>query len=429
MTAALALVPTAAQAAQGSQTFSYTGAPQTFTVPEGVCELVVDAFGAAGGTAVYGSPGGRGGEVSGTVRVNPGDQLTIDVGGAGTGGNLDTGEPAAGGYGGGGRPGGYREDLMPGNGTNGGGGGGATTISLGTQPLVIAGGGGGGAGSFAGGTEGRGGDGGQNGTDGATPNEPGAGGGGASGGNGGAGGPGGQPVTDSDLPGLPGGDAQGRSGGNGAVNLADPHMGSGGGGGGGAQGGGAGGSSSGSSLYGGGGGGGSSLGPAGATYTTGVREGNGEVTLSYDTESCGVPPTPEPCPKEKLRVDKVADRTKVSVGEPVRYRIRVTNTCDRTFLDATVTDDLTDVLDNGSLAGPIRATTGTVRRVGDTLVWTGDLDPGETATISYTVIARTPGFLRNMVTWRCKSAEARLTCTDSTIVKVVHKSPHKPRPW
>ncbi|MER6583138.1 hypothetical protein [Nonomuraea sp. NPDC001023] len=60
---------------------------------------------------------------------------------------------------------------------------------------------------------------------------------------------------------------------------------------------------------------------------------------------------------------------------------------------------------------------------------TGDLDPGETATISYTVIARTPGFLRNMVTWRCKSAEARLTCTDSTIVKVVHKSPHKPRPW
>ncbi|MEU1878088.1 hypothetical protein ABZ470_12285 [Streptosporangium sp. NPDC020072] len=106
-------------------------------------------------------------------------------------------------------------------------------------------------------------------------------------------------MSDSDLPGLPGGAAQGRAGGNGAVNLADPHMGTGGGGGGGAQGGGAGGSSSASTMYGGGGGGGSSLGPAGSTFTVGVRQGDGELTLTYDTESCGVPPTPKPCPDKK----------------------------------------------------------------------------------------------------------------------------------
>ncbi|WP_131739340.1 isopeptide-forming domain-containing fimbrial protein [Actinomadura roseirufa] len=399
----------------------------------------MDAFGAAGGDAVSGSPGGRGGEVRATVPVKPGDTLTIDVGGAGTGGVLQPSEPARGGYGGGGQPGAYRDDHRPGNGTVGGGGGGATTVSVALEPLIIAGGGGGGAGSFAGGTAGQGGDGGQTGTNGASPAEPGAGGGGTSGGNGGAGGAAGQPAFAGDQPGLPGGNAVGRNGGDGAVNLADPHMGTGGGGGGGAHGGGAGGSSTTGTLYAGGGGGGSSLGPAEATYNTGVREGNGEVTLTYDTDSCGVTPTPTvtpteptptptettpvPCPNDKLKVEKSADQAKVPVGGKVHYRIRVTNTCAGVFHQATFTDDLSDVLDNGFLEGPIKATTGTTRLTDHTLIWTGDLQPGQTAEITYTVIARTPGLLRNSLTWHCKAPETRWDCTAKTETKV-HKTHH-----
>ncbi|MFB7918837.1 hypothetical protein [Streptomyces sp. NPDC056061] len=50
-------VPAAQQ--PGSQTFVFTGAPQQFTVPEGVCSLSVTAYGAAGGTGQYGVPGAR----------------------------------------------------------------------------------------------------------------------------------------------------------------------------------------------------------------------------------------------------------------------------------------------------------------------------------------------------------------------------------
>ena len=46
----------------------------------------------------------------------------------------------------------------------------------------------------------------------------------------------------------------------------------------------------------GGGGGGSGFGPAGTQFETGVREGDGQVTISYDpmTDSC--PPAPAPAP-------------------------------------------------------------------------------------------------------------------------------------
>lgn len=399
--AALVTAPTAAHAQAATRTFEYTGAPESFTVPDGVCELTVDAYGAAGGDALYGASGGLGGGVHATASVTPGQTLTVDVGGAGTGGNLDTGEPARGGYGGGGRPGGYMGTLQPGNGTNGGGGGGATTVAFaGAEPFIIGGGGGGGAGSWDQGTAGRGGDGGQTGTDGGSPPEDsGAGQGGESGGNGGGGGAGGIDPDQHEYDGLPGGAANGRTGGDGAVDLQDPHMGTGGGGGGGAHGGGAGGSSSASTMLGGGGGGGSSLGPAGATYSTGVRDGNGLVTLTYEPDSCASPPPPSPSPG-KLRVDKTADKRKVYVGGRVHYRIHVANTGGTTLTRATVRDKLSGVLDSGSLKGRIEATSGKVTRAAQSFTWTGRLAPGKSADITYTVIARKPGVLHNLVTWK-----------------------------
>src|SRR5690606_37302120 len=77
-----------------SETFNYTGAPQTFTVPAGVMEITVGAFGAQGASSGS-STGGNGGYMSGTLSVTPGEILTIYVGGqdgfngggsAGTGG-------------------------------------------------------------------------------------------------------------------------------------------------------------------------------------------------------------------------------------------------------------------------------------------------------------------------------------------------------
>ena len=50
---------TPAAAAPESQTFTFTGVPQTFTVPANVCQITVDTFGAQGGNG--GAPPGVGG--------------------------------------------------------------------------------------------------------------------------------------------------------------------------------------------------------------------------------------------------------------------------------------------------------------------------------------------------------------------------------
>ncbi|MEI6765669.1 MAG: glycine rich domain-containing protein [Bacteroidota bacterium] len=83
----------------GSQTFSYTGASQTFTVPSCITQITIECWGAQGYTC--GNAGGLGGYASGTLVVTPGQQLYVYVGGQGT---VSNGSyiPAGGGWNGGG---------------------------------------------------------------------------------------------------------------------------------------------------------------------------------------------------------------------------------------------------------------------------------------------------------------------------------------
>ena len=237
----------------GTQTFSYTGSIQNWTVPAGVTSLSFTAEGAQGGsgTAGYGV-GGLGGRVQGSLSVTPGQALSIYVG--------QMPLSNIGGFNGGGNGA---------NNTYGRGGGGATDIRIGgvalaNRVVVAAGGGGGGTNCFS-----------------ANQNNGGVG-GGATGGNGyqcnqqtnyvGFGGT--QTAGGINLGGLgqTGGLGQG---GNGGTTY-------GGGGGGGYYGGGGG-------SYG-GGGGGSSYALAtlvsNIIVTSGVRTGNGELTISWSGAGC-----------------------------------------------------------------------------------------------------------------------------------------------
>jgi hypothetical protein len=73
---------------QEPETFSYTGAIQTYTVPDGVTSIKVKCWGAAGG----GRNGGAGGYAGGTVSVTPGETIQVVVGQGGRiGGNLGSG--------------------------------------------------------------------------------------------------------------------------------------------------------------------------------------------------------------------------------------------------------------------------------------------------------------------------------------------------
>lgn len=250
--------PAGAVTVPASQTFSATGAEQTFVVPAGVTSVRVTAIGGRGG-AGYGSnvPGGAGAAVAGTVAVTPGQTLYVEVGANGSSANSGSFQPV------------FNGGAAAGSGTSPGGtGGGASDVrtvpraqgpaSLASRRLVAAGGGGGG------GVIGVGGAAGQPGTNGnfSTGGGPGT---AAAGGAGGLG-------AQSGLPGTAGGAGDGGGGGN-----APGHTG-GGGGGGGLFGGGGGGGADNSA---GGGGGGSSLVPTGGTFAPDAT-GTPSVTLAYD---------------------------------------------------------------------------------------------------------------------------------------------------
>ena len=233
-------------------TLSYTGASQTYTVPTGVTSILIECWGAQGG-----SGGDNGGYAKGYLAVTPAQVLNIYVGGQGT--------HPTGGWNGGGQGGIIGDPLYASD--EGYGGGGASDVRVGGTALanrVIVGCGGGGASGANGGGGGGQGTAGGNGTI-------------SGGGAGGAG-------CINTWWGLSGGNGTAGSNGQGGSGGSGGTYGPGGGGGGGG-------------YYGGGGAGGgvhSSSGPKGGSgysYTGGVtggtstslsRTGNGQIVITVN---------------------------------------------------------------------------------------------------------------------------------------------------
>lgn len=138
--------------ASGSQTvdYTYTGQLDTFTVPNGVFSISVSLSGAEGGALVNinnsGNPG-KGGYVSATIDVSPGDVFKVKVGQQGQGFTIGVAHdiPMAGGW-----PNGGDGYISPQSGIGyGAGGGGATSLFKvvnNSDTLIATAGGGGGAG-------------------------------------------------------------------------------------------------------------------------------------------------------------------------------------------------------------------------------------------------------------------------------------------
>jgi hypothetical protein len=113
---------TAMPCSSGTQVFTYTGAIQTFSVPNYCSSINVKAWGGGGGGGMV-SLGGGGGFIQSTISVNVEETLNVIVAGGGGGFNTNQG---------------------------GGGGGGSSSVQRSFDPLIIAGGGGGGGGSWMG---------------------------------------------------------------------------------------------------------------------------------------------------------------------------------------------------------------------------------------------------------------------------------------
>ncbi|WP_144856822.1 isopeptide-forming domain-containing fimbrial protein [Marihabitans asiaticum] len=151
----------------------------------------------------------------------------------------------------------------------------------------------------------------------------------------------------------------------------------------------------------------------------------GECVEDCDTE--------HPVPSYTLsKSSDPADGSSVEPGDSVTYTVRATNDSDAVLSGRSVTDDLTDVLDNASFDdGSIsygEVTDGSAAvRDGSTLTWTlPRLAPGESATVSYTVRVKADQWgesLRNVAT---AGDDDGGECVEDCDTE--HPTPEKPKP-
>jgi hypothetical protein len=85
-----------------------------------------------------------------------------------------------------------------------------------------------------------------------------------------------------------------------------------------------------------------------------------------------------------------ADSATTTPGSVVGYAITVTDTGQTPYAPATVTADLANVLNDAAYNGDAAATSGAVAYAGHILTWTGDLAPGDTAAITYSITIDNP---------------------------------------
>jgi uncharacterized repeat protein (TIGR01451 family)/LPXTG-motif cell wall-anchored protein len=174
---------------------------------------------------------------------------------------------------------------------------------------------------------------------------------------------------------------------------------------------------------------------AGPTYLR-LRLYKGDVTDPQPTglfEDAGeVEDYPITVKHEALDIVKQVTPT-VSPGTNATYTILIRNTGEVDENGVTVTDDLSDVLDDGTLIGTPTASSGVATVSGTTLTWNGDIPVGGSARIAYVVQAGPAGTgngtLANTVTGppisNCAPGSTDPACTTSTplsAVKIVKKA-------
>ncbi|MGW8378238.1 isopeptide-forming domain-containing fimbrial protein [Streptomyces sp. ODS28] len=90
-------------------------------------------------------------------------------------------------------------------------------------------------------------------------------------------------------------------------------------------------------------------------------------------------------PLPALKITKTGSPREFRAGDRVEYRITVENTGEGGYENASFTDDLSGVLDDATYNGDAKADRGEVDYAAPRLTWRGDLDPGERATVTYSV--------------------------------------------
>ena len=91
-----------------------------------------------------------------------------------------------------------------------------------------------------------------------------------------------------------------------------------------------------------------------------------------------------------LTIVKTASTATAVPGQTVTYTVAVTDSGQTPYTGAALTDSLAGVLGDAAYNGDAAATAGSVSYAAPNLTWTGNLSPGGSATITYSVTVNNP---------------------------------------
>jgi large repetitive protein len=111
-----------------------------------------------------------------------------------------------------------------------------------------------------------------------------------------------------------------------------------------------------------------------------------------------------------LTIVKTASAATATPGQKVSYTITVTDTGQTSYTGAVVTDALTGVLDDAAYDSDAAASTGTTSYASPVLTWTGNLTPGQAATITYSVTVSNPDTGDKVLTGNLTTAASGANC-------------------
>jgi uncharacterized repeat protein (TIGR01451 family)/fimbrial isopeptide formation D2 family protein len=151
------------------------------------------------------------------------------------------------------------------------------------------------------------------------------------------------------------------------------------------------------------------------TYSV-VVTGEGDTRLHNVVTSDGCSST-ESCETEHYTASyttvKTADPasgTDVQVGDIITYTVTVTQSGLGRVVGQFFNDDLTDALDDATFNNDIRASAGTFTYVDGVIAWTGELGPGDVATVTYSVTVTADGDTRIGNTVQSPGCESAADC-------------------
>ena len=111
-----------------------------------------------------------------------------------------------------------------------------------------------------------------------------------------------------------------------------------------------------------------------------------------------------------LTIVNTASVSTTTPGSTVVYTLTVTNTGQTPYTGVSVTDPLTGVLDDAAFNNDASTTSGSVSYASPNLTWTGNLAPGATATITFSVTVNNPDTGDKSLTTTVTSAAAGNNC-------------------